>query len=363
MSTAPTAKPVTLDRYELPGNLASLAALASSGQITIRPHELIRTTDGRVYHWTTSALEIVSAPVHHGTVADVAALEGIYLLPSCTRGVHPGDTAYVTAAGCEYRVTAGVNATATWAACASIEVGADPAGTAAAAVSAHNTATDSHADIRTLLDGKQPSLNISPVGTALLNLSTPAAAQIPRINADASVTLIDAPSNVEEVDANFVSITYNPGGGGSSAAFIGARVVLTASQSIANDTRQKVQWASVDYDTSGFFAAGTPARLSVPMGLGGKYLIGACVIWDMASGGSIRQFEIQRNNSTPYLVTEGKLPMGVNYFVGESACVQVELAEGDYLEVVPYQDSGFELNIIHHTTYGHINAFWLQRLG
>ena len=83
------------------------------------------------------------------------------------------------------------------------------------AVSTHNTAPDAHADIRADLAGKQPSLTISPVGTALLNLSTPAAAQIPRINADASVTLIDAPSNVEEVDANFVSITYNPGGVGS----------------------------------------------------------------------------------------------------------------------------------------------------
>lgn len=88
------------------------------------------------------------------------------------------------------------------------------------AVSTHNTATDSHADIRADLAGKQPSLTISPVGTALLNLSTPTAVKIPRINADASVTLIDMPSNVEEVDADFVSISYNPdvpsGGGGSS---------------------------------------------------------------------------------------------------------------------------------------------------
>ena len=85
------------------------------------------------------------------------------------------------------------------------------------AVSTHNTATDSHADLRTLIDGKQPSLNISPVGTALLNLSTPTAVKIPRINADASVTLIDVPSNVEEVDADFVSISYNPSGGSGGA--------------------------------------------------------------------------------------------------------------------------------------------------
>ncbi len=201
MSDTPTASPVVLGRWEKPGNIAALAALAAAGQVTILPHELIRTTDGRVYHWTGTALEIVSAPVHHGTAADVSALDGIYLLPTCTRGVHTGDTAYVTASACEYRVTAGINATAVWAACASLptipttpsEVGADPAGTAAAAVSTHNTATDSHADLRTLIDVKQDALDISDAGTALLNLSTPTSSKIPRINADGSATLIDVP--------------------------------------------------------------------------------------------------------------------------------------------------------------------------
>ena len=101
------------------------------------------------------------------------------------------------------------------------------------AVSTHNTAPDAHADIRTLVSGKQDSLTISAVGTALLNLSTPAAAQIPRINADASVTLIDAPSNVEEVDANFVSITYNPGGVGSGRGLYSG-VMSTAVPTQAN---------------------------------------------------------------------------------------------------------------------------------
>jgi len=83
------------------------------------------------------------------------------------------------------------------------------------AVSTHNTAPDAHADIRTVIAGKQDSLTISTVGTALLNLSTPTAVKIPRINADASVTLIDVPS-IEEVDADFVSISYNPSGAGAS---------------------------------------------------------------------------------------------------------------------------------------------------
>ena len=96
------------------------------------------------------------------------------------------------------------------------DIRADLAGTASDAVSAHNTAPDAHADLRTVIAGKQDSLTISTVGTALLNLSTPTSVKIPRINADASVTLIDVPSNVEEVDADFVSISYNPSGASGS---------------------------------------------------------------------------------------------------------------------------------------------------
>ena len=73
-------------------------------------------------------------------------------------------------------------------------VGADPSGTAATAVSTHNTATDAHADIRTLVAGKQDSLTISDVGEAMLALATPSGQKIPRVNADGSVVLINVPS-------------------------------------------------------------------------------------------------------------------------------------------------------------------------
>ena len=102
------------------------------------------------------------------------------------------------------------------------------------AVSTHNTAPDSHADIRTAIAGKQDSLTISDVGEAMLALATPSGQKIPRINADASVTLIDAPSNVEEVDANFVSITYNPGGGGGSGRGLYSGIMSTAVPTQAN---------------------------------------------------------------------------------------------------------------------------------
>ena len=96
------------------------------------------------------------------------------------------------------------------------------------AVSTHNTAPDAHADLRTLVAGKQDSLTISPVGTALLDLATPSGQKIPRINADASVTLIDVPSNVEEVDADFVSISYNPSGASGGGSGVSSDLAVCA---------------------------------------------------------------------------------------------------------------------------------------
>ena len=64
----------------------------------------------------------------------------------------------------------------------------------ASAVSTHNTAPDAHADIRTLVAGKQDSLTISGVGEAMLALATPSGQKIPRVNADGSVVLINVPS-------------------------------------------------------------------------------------------------------------------------------------------------------------------------
>jgi hypothetical protein len=77
-----------------------------------------------------------------------------------------------------------------------VSISYNPSGAGASqdAVSTHNTAPDAHADIRADLAGKQDSLTISAVGEAMLALATPAAQKIPRINPNGSVTLIDVPS-------------------------------------------------------------------------------------------------------------------------------------------------------------------------
>lgn len=131
--------------------LARREMLASHPEL-LAAGELQQTTD-ELRLWRGDTL--IGPVVDHGTFADEAALAAWYLSPSCTRGVHAGDTAYVTASGCAYSVASGHAATATWrrssAAAGLVE---SEASARAAADNAHNTATDSHTDLRTALAGK-----------------------------------------------------------------------------------------------------------------------------------------------------------------------------------------------------------------
>ena len=113
--------------------------------------ELCRTTD-ELRLWQGATL--LGPVVDHGSFADETTLEAWYLSPSCTRGVHAGDTAYVESAGCLYSVSSGHAATAVWRRNTVAAAASDPAGTAASAVDAHNSSATAHADLRTALAGK-----------------------------------------------------------------------------------------------------------------------------------------------------------------------------------------------------------------
>lgn len=83
-----------------------------TGDTALAAQEIVTTSDQRRLFRGDGTL--LSGGVDHGSVATEAALATIYLLPSCTRGVWPNDTAFVAASGCEYRCISGSNATAVW---------------------------------------------------------------------------------------------------------------------------------------------------------------------------------------------------------------------------------------------------------
>jgi len=82
---------------------------------------------------------------------------------------------------------------------------------AALIVSAHNVAGDSHADIRADLASAVSTHNTAPDS-----------------HADLRTAISDLMSNVEEVDADFVSISYNPSGGGGSSATLEDEITTDA---------------------------------------------------------------------------------------------------------------------------------------
>ena len=144
-----------------------------TGDTALAAQEIITTSDQKRL-WRGDGT-LLSGGVDHDTVATVADLSTLYLLPSCTRGVWPGDTAWVTAAGCEYRCVSGANATAVWRA---VGAGTGAAGTAtfsgisgapgdnAALVAAFAAANHGHAiagvaGLQSALDGKQASISNS----------------------------------------------------------------------------------------------------------------------------------------------------------------------------------------------------------
>ena len=178
-----------VQRRWLQANAATIEAAEEGASIGAQ--ELHTSVDGAGLKRVFRCHENIGRTYHLGTVANEAAMLALDS-PLTSHACLPGDTCLrsdtqqIMRCVSNYGVSVG-----DWEVVSS---SADPSGTAATAVSAHNTAPDSHADLRTVIAGKQDSLTISDVGEAMLALATPAAQKIPRINSDGTVTLIDVPS-------------------------------------------------------------------------------------------------------------------------------------------------------------------------
>lgn len=70
------------------------------------------------------------------------------------------------------------------------------------------------------------------------------------------------------------------------AAVCGTRLSDTTDQSIAEGTEATLSWDTEDYDSDGFHDAGLPARITIPAGLGGYYLVSTAIRWQSNPGGS-----------------------------------------------------------------------------
>jgi hypothetical protein len=128
---------------------------------------------------------------------------------------------------------------------------------------------------------------------------------------------------------------------------------------INNATETKVPFNSEAFDTNGFHDNATNnTRLTIPTGLGGKYLINVNCKFFKAAGGQ-RYVNILKNNTTSYQIIT-YLP-SVDYYVSAAASFILDLSAGDYLEYVAYQNSGNAIELLARTPFE--EPFSIQYLG
>ena len=127
--------------------------------------------------------------------------------------------------------------------------------------------------------------------------------------------------------------------------FRGALLRLTADKSIPSGVRTVIDWDSPVYDTSNFWSADNPSRLTVPIGVS-KVRLTTFICWQNNNNGE-RSINIYKNgNPTWFGRAADRRAASGNSETTISTAV-VEVAAGDYFEVAVMQTSGVALSVLH----------------
>jgi hypothetical protein len=126
---------------------------------------------------------------------------------------------------------------------------------------------------------------------------------------------------------------------GNSFVGVLARTTQGAGQTLANNTATAKVLGSEVYDTDGFHDNTTNnSRLTVPSGLGGKYLIYGIITYGPDAGGR-RITSIRLNGSTTLGRSETNVGDATSY-PAIPVIVIWDLVATDYVEIIAFQNSG-----------------------
>lgn len=146
--------------------------------------------------------------------------------------------------------------------------------------------------------------------------------------------------------------------GPASIGAKGCRLTASStSQTGSTGTYTAVLFDGEDIDTDSFHSTvSNTTRITIPSGMGGKYLIGGCVDFDVSATG-VRYAKIYKNGTTN-LQIESRAPTAtLETIIGVTTIA--DLAAGDYIEIMGFQDSGGNLKT---NVNGHAK-FWCIYLG
>ena len=129
----------------------------------------------------------------------------------------------------------------------------------------------------------------------------------------------------------------------STPTFVGASIYNSASFSIVNNTATRITCNSEFFDTDSFHDTSTnTARLTIPAGKAGKYLINMGVAFD-ANGTGYRSVAVYKNGASFVELFSMTGSSGGNQTPKGS--VVVSLAVADYVELFAQQTSGTTLTM------------------
>jgi hypothetical protein len=138
------------------------------------------------------------------------------------------------------------------------------------------------------------------------------------------------------------------GAGNGASGYRGCLVYNNGTQSIPNATSTALTWDTEQWDEPGIHSTGSnPSRFTCPQGLAGKWRFTWSVQFSSGATNARVSF-LRKNGGTDANNVIGsaskETPASAFGIHAHGSCV-VELAEGDYIEVFVYQDSGGAMNV------------------
>ena len=132
----------------------------------------------------------------------------------------------------------------------------------------------------------------------------------------------------------------------STPTFVGWSLTKSAGQNVSNVTTTAITFDTETFDTNAFHT-GSDAKITIPSGKGGKYLIVATISFSTNTTNG-RFIGLYKNGSLIKIMVNA--PGTANDYVRIPASTIVDVVATDYLELKAYQDSGSTLTILEGTT-------------
>jgi hypothetical protein len=146
----------------------------------------------------------------------------------------------------------------------------------------------------------------------------------------------------------------------AASSFKGVRLVKTTGQATSTGAWTAITYDTETYDTDAFHSTSSnTSRITIPTGLAGYYLIYANIAW-AANGSGQRGVKIYQNGSQDRWKQFQAANGGYGNFL--TVADVYYLGVTDYIEIVAYQDSGGNLNVLgsdSNTGFGIFGATFL----